>query len=94
MKFHELKCFPQYFRDLCSGRKQFEVRKDDRAFAVGDILFLREYKPMEKIYTGSHLLFEITYLCSLEPLLEANWVGLGVRRVMIVTYDSPNGNEL
>ena len=40
---HELKIWPEYFDDVESGEKTFEVRKNDRDFKVGDILLLREY---------------------------------------------------
>ena len=41
---HELKILPEYFEAVTSGRKQFEIRKNDRDFKVGDQLILREYK--------------------------------------------------
>lgn len=42
---HELKVWPDFFDDLCSGKKSFELRKLDRPFAVGDTLCLREWSP-------------------------------------------------
>lgn len=47
---HELKILPQYYKEIISQRKTFEIRKDDRNFQVGDRLFLREWDG-EK-YTG------------------------------------------
>ena len=44
MTIHELKIWPQYFDAIASGIKTFEVRKDDRGFAVGDTLVLKEWK--------------------------------------------------
>ena len=38
---HELKIYPKYFEDVISGKKTFEVRKNDRKFNIGDILILR-----------------------------------------------------
>jgi ASC-1-like (ASCH) protein len=38
---HELKTDPQTFDDVEAGLKTFEIRLDDRNFAVGDILVLR-----------------------------------------------------
>jgi hypothetical protein len=49
---HELKVWPQFFDALLSGDKTFEVRKDDRGFHVGDVLWLREYRPEQKCYSG------------------------------------------
>ena len=46
MSMHELKIWPEYFLPVIEGRKTFEVRReDDRTFAVGDTLVLREWKP-------------------------------------------------
>ena len=40
MKVHNLKIKPQYFKDVVSGIKTFEVRKNDRNFKVGDLMVL------------------------------------------------------
>ena len=37
---HTLKCISPYFEDVRAKRKRFELRKDDRGFAVGDTLVL------------------------------------------------------
>lgn len=42
---HELKTWPVYFEALWSGRKRFEVRKNDRGFKTGDRLVLKECDP-------------------------------------------------
>ena len=42
MQTHELKTDPQVFDDVVSGKKTFEIRKDDRGFEVGDLLILRK----------------------------------------------------
>ena len=31
---HELKIYPQYFEDVISGKKKFEIRKNDRKYDV------------------------------------------------------------
>ena len=67
MKKHILKIWPEYFKDVESGRKPFEVRKDDRNFQVGDILELMEFDPTEIEdyepvgYMGNSITKEITY---------------------------------
>lgn len=40
---HELKVWPAYFHPLSEGTKSFEVRRDDRGFQRGDVLWLREW---------------------------------------------------
>ncbi|OTP10387.1 hypothetical protein A5844_002087 [Enterococcus sp. 10A9_DIV0425] len=71
---HELKILHEYFEAVTSGRKQFEVRKNDRGFKVGDQLVLREYKEYIRQelfsgrkqsmlnYTGNSYKAEITYI--------------------------------
>ena len=45
MTDHELKTWPNFFRETIQDQKRFEYRKDDRGFMVGDTLWLREYNP-------------------------------------------------
>ena len=40
---HELKTLPQFFRAVRNDTKPFEVRLNDRNFAVGDLLLLLEW---------------------------------------------------
>lgn len=47
---HELKILPEYFEAVASGKKQFELRKDDRDYQVGDFIDFCEWNGKE--YTG------------------------------------------
>lgn len=38
MKIHDLKIKYEYFIDILSGRKTFELRKNDRTYKVGDFI--------------------------------------------------------
>ena len=49
---HELKTWPEHFEAIRKSQKTVEVRKNDRNFQVGDYLFLREWCPESKEYTG------------------------------------------
>ena len=73
MKTHELKILPEYFEAVISGRKQFEIRKNDRDYKVGDQLILRECEVYLKqdlsgltrqafSYTGDSYKAKITYI--------------------------------
>lgn len=57
---HELKILPEFFEAVTSGRKQFEIRKNDRQFQVGDLVILREW--VQGNYTGNSYHVFITYV--------------------------------
>lgn len=42
---HELKTWPEFYRAVQDNKKTFELRYDDRRYAVGDELLLREFQP-------------------------------------------------
>jgi hypothetical protein len=50
---------------VLSGKKTFEIRKNDRRFQVNDLLLLQEYNPEAEEYTGRELLVEVTYITDL-----------------------------
>ena len=87
---HELKILPEYFEAVTSGRKQFEIRKNDRDVKVGDQLILREYKKYIKhelpgltrptfSYTGDSYKAEITYIT--DYMQKSGYVVLGIKGV-------------
>lgn len=83
---HELKILPEFFEAVTSGRKQFEIRKDDRNYRVGDQLVLREvdYVHNENIsdelfYTGDSYKAEITYITDYAQ--QDGYVVLGIKGV-------------
>lgn len=57
---HELKILPQYFDDVASGKKNFEIRKADRDFKVGDFLILKEWEG--GMYTGRTIVTKVDYI--------------------------------
>ena len=66
---HVRKVLPEYFEALRTGRKRFELRReeeDEPFFNVGDYLAVNEYDPtleaLAECYTGRCLLFEILYV--------------------------------
>jgi len=52
MNVHKLKTWPKYFEQVLVGIKNFEVRKNDRDFKIGDKLHLMEWCPDKKEFTG------------------------------------------
>lgn len=57
---HQLKIEPQFFDDVVSGKKTFEIRKNDRDFKVGDFLALDEYA--DNKFSGRCCLVEALYI--------------------------------
>lgn len=80
MTTHRVKSHPEYFALAQSGVKQFELRINDRGYAVGDFLHQVEYEPMTGAYSGDELLQVITCVIS-GPWLAPGFVALGVINV-------------
>ena len=59
---HEKKIYPQYFDEVRAGLKNFELRKEDELFLVGDEIILKEWNPETKEYTGRQTKRTITYV--------------------------------
>lgn len=74
MSAHDLKILPEFFRAVVDGRKRFEIRKNDRNFAEGDALILREFDGL--IFTGRHLQCRVTYRTTFEQ--KPGFVVLGI----------------
>lgn len=58
MKIHRVKCFERWFAQVTAGEMAFEIRRNDRAYEVGDLLELNETRDAE--YTGRAALYKIT----------------------------------
>ena len=61
---HFLKSWVGLFEPIYNGSKTHDLRVLDRDYQVGDICLLKEYKPIEREYTGRECLVEITYITS------------------------------
>jgi len=62
IRTHVLKVWPIYFEALFSGKKNFEVRVNDRGFKTGDQLILLEYDQPTNTHTGRELRAGISYI--------------------------------
>jgi hypothetical protein len=62
VKVHELKCWPEFFQAIRYNLKRHEVRHNDRDYQVGDVLWLQEWDPKTKAYTGQYESVLVTYL--------------------------------
>lgn len=75
--FHQLKCHPEFFEEVRTGVKTFEIRFNDRGFKIGEGIRLREFNPTVKKYTGRDLFVEITYITDFEQ--KPGFVVLGIK---------------
>lgn len=65
MKTHDLKIYPRFFEPVLTGEKKAELRRDDRGYAVGDILNLKEWDPSgigPGFYTGREIKVRVTHI--------------------------------
>lgn len=79
MKIHDLKCWPEHFDPVARGHKTVELRLNDRNYQVGDVLYLREYEPLERAYTGRSVHALITHIVSGGEWLAPGYVALSIR---------------
>ena len=66
---HELKVWPVYFNEIFKCRKNFDIRKNDRNFKVGDTITFMEWDPSTESYTGRHCHREISYIMGENPFV-------------------------
>lgn len=79
MAVHELKILPEYFKAQKAGKKNFEIRKNDRNYQIGDWLLLKEYNPKIKEFTGRKVMVEITYITDYQQ--KNGYVVLGTKHI-------------
>lgn len=60
-RVHRLKTHEAFFTPLATELKMFEVRRDDRGYAVNDVLILEEWVPGSERYTGSFVVRRVMY---------------------------------
>jgi hypothetical protein len=82
---HSLKTWPEYYKAVESGAKNFEVRRNDRPFKVGDTLLLQEWDNIRGMYTGEEVRKEVTYILkgSKEFGVSSDFVVMGLKDVPI-----------
>ena len=78
---HSLKIKKEYFNEVASERKTFEIRKNDRDFHTGDILALNEIDKSGK-YTGNSLLCKVVYILDSFEGLAPGYVAMSVKVFM------------
>jgi hypothetical protein len=64
----EKKIWPKYFKDIKSGKKNFELRLADFKCKPSDVLILREWDQKKKKYTGRILEKKVAYVLRTKDL--------------------------
>jgi len=64
----EKKTTPEFFKEIKSGKKTFDVRLADWKCKTGDVLILREWDPKKKVYTGRVLEKKVGYILKTKDL--------------------------
>lgn len=59
---HELKIWPEFFREVVAGKKTFEIRFNDRDFAENDTVILKEWQKEKERFSGSEIRCKIKYV--------------------------------
>lgn len=81
-KIHDVKLAAMYYDDVISGRKPFELRKNDRNYRVGEIL--REHECIDGEETGRIIVADIIYLLEDYTGLQEGYCILGIN---VAKYD-------
>lgn len=74
---HTLKIDSEYFEDIKMQRKNFEVRKNDRDFRLGDFIILNEFK--DDLHTGSSIIVCINYILYDKQYVKDGYCILGIQ---------------
>ena len=78
---HVLKIYPKYFDDILEGNKNFEIRKNDRDFRVGDYIILREWDNIH--YSGRQIRAKISYMLDDKFIgLADGYVAMGIKVIV------------
>lgn len=84
---HELKMLPEYFDAVISGKKSFEIRKNDRPFKVGDLLALNEFNGN---YTGNSCLVYVDYILDNPTYVKEDMVIMAIKPCAVCRVTSPH----
>lgn len=59
---HELKIYPEHYKEVLLGLKKVEIRFNDRNYQEGDTLLLNEYYPDNQRYSGCQVIRKVDYI--------------------------------
>lgn len=88
-KVHDVKLGTTFFDDVKTGRKTFELRKNDRGYKEGDTIVLHEYK--DGTTTGRTITKKIVYMLEDFTGLEDGYCILGLGEVEETLQEAATG---
>ena len=79
VRTHSVKIAPKCLDAVVAGQKKAELRKNDRAYSVGDILLLQEWK--HGAYKGREWAAVLTHILPVNEVMpdSCGWVMLSIR---------------
>lgn len=86
-RVHDLKIWPRFFAAVTSGKKPFELRRNDRDYRVGDVLHLHEFNVRLSKYTGAQAVAQVSYIVRVAdwfPGTDPEAVVLGLGPVIVL----------
>jgi len=97
MKIHQKKIALQWYELRLKGLKDWEIRKNDCDYQVGDYMVLKEYD--ENQYTGREMVVIITNVANDVPYLPDDVVVLSTKEValserLMVYREVANGRNM
>lgn len=75
---HDLKTVQPFFGDVWHGLKDFEVRKNDRDYKLGDFLNLKEYDPITETFKSRSITKKIKYILNDPEYVKEGYIILGM----------------
>lgn len=90
-KIHQIRLASMYFDDVVSGKKSFELRKNDRGYKEGDFLEMMEFKDGKN--TGRTVRVLVTYLLENYTGLEDGYCIMGTKLVSVAGIEVAEQEE-
>ena len=91
---HALKIHPEYFAEVLTGKKTFEVRENDRDYKTGDLLALNEYDPEKEAYTGRCVLVYADYVCTSTKYVREGFAVMSIKPCLVRCVTTPAHGDI
>lgn len=93
MARHHLKTWPAPFQALWYRNKPFEIRKNDRNYAVGDTLLLQEWHPDSATWGERIVSADVGYILDGGFGLQDGYICMALTNVRTEYYEGDDNDE-